>query len=361
LKKRLSMYVFAGLAAWPLMCQAGDSAASIEALNTPAIHVRVPDKVVLIALANAGSRIVAAGEHGVIIYSDDNGKTWTQASVPVDLTLTSLAFATPQIGWAAGHYGVILRTADAGATWQVQLNGIQANQLTREAADAALANHDTSPAVPLAEIRAARFTAGGPDKPFLSVLAQSPSSVTVFGAYRMVMHSDDGGKTWADWSLRIGDRLSHNLYDAAMIGNNVCIAGESGNVYCGTGTNFPAVTSPGPATLLGILPTGDGGILGFGVAGLADRSTDGGRSWTSVSLGAQSNLTCGRVLKSGAILIGGEDGTLYLSADHGKHFHALNQSEPMAIFDLAQATNGDILAAGSGGVLTIPSAALKLN
>ncbi len=356
------MFVLAAsLAAWPLTGQAGDSTVGIEALDTPAIPVRVPDKVVLIALANAGGRILAAGEHGVIIYSDDNGKTWRQASVPVDLTLTSLAFATPQIGWAAGHYGVILHTTDGGATWRLQLDGIQANQLTQEAAEAAQADHDTSPAAPLAELRAARFMAGGPDKPFLSVLAQSTSRVTVFGAYRMVMHSDDGGKTWTDWSLRIGDRLSHNLYDAATIGDKICIAGESGNVYCGTGATFPAVTSPGPATLLGILPTGDGGMLGFGVAGLADRSADGGQSWTSLSLGAQSNLTCGRVLKSGAILIGGEDGSLYLSADHGKNFHALSQSEPMAIFDLTQAPNGDILVAGSGGVFAIPSAALKLN
>jgi len=354
LNKRLSICV---LAAWPLMGQA----AGIEALNTPAIAVRVPYKVVLIALANAGGRILAAGEHGVIIYSDDSGKTWTQASVPVYLTLTSLAFATPKIGWAAGHYGVILNTQDAGATWQMQLNGIQANQLTQAAANAAVQSHDPSPAAPLAEVRAARFMAGGPDKPFLSVLAQSPSSVTVFGAYRMVMHSDDGGKTWADWSLRIGDRLSHNLYDAAVIGGKICVAGESGNVYCGTGADFPAVTSPGPATLLGILPTGDGGMLGFGVAGLADRSADGGQSWASLSLGAQSNLTCGRVLKSGAILIGGEDGSLYLSTDHGRNFHALGQSVPMAIFDLGQAADGDILVAGSGGVLTIPSAALKLN
>jgi photosystem II stability/assembly factor-like uncharacterized protein len=353
--KRLAMFVLAGLAAWPLMGEA----AGIEALDTPAIAVRAPDRVVLIALANAGSRILAAGEHGVIIYSDDNGKTWAQASVPVDLTLTSIAFATPQIGWAAGHYGVILHTQDAGATWQVQLNGIQANQLTQAAADAAQADHDASPAAPLAELRAAHFTAGGPDKPFLSVLAQSASSVTVFGAYRMVMHSDDGGKTWADWSLRIGDRLSHNLYDAAVIGGKICVAAESGNVYCAAGASFPAVTSPGPATLLGILQTGDGGMLSFGVAGLADRSADGGQTWASLTLGAQSNLTCGRVLKSGAILIGGEDGSLYLSTDHGRNFHALAQSEPMAIFDLAQAPDGDILMAGSGGVLTLPSAALK--
>lgn len=353
--------MLATTAAWPFMSQAGGLATDVAALNTPAIAVRVPDKVVLIALANAGARLLAVGEHGVIIYSDDSGKTWTQARVPVDVTLTALGFATPFQGWAVGHYGTILHTADGGATWQLQLNGVQANQLTLAAAKLAEADHATGPAIPLAQLRAAHFLANGPDMPFLSVLAQSASSVTVFGAYRMVMHSDDGGKSWADWSLRIGDRLSNHLYDAAMIGNEICVAGESGHVFCSSnnGASFPAVTSPGPATLLGILPVGAGGMLVFGVAGLAELSSNAGKTWRSVNLGAQSNLTCGRVLKSGVILLGAEDGSLYVSRDHGSHFQPLTQSEPMAIFDLAQAADGNIVLVGSGGVMILPLAAVS--
>jgi photosystem II stability/assembly factor-like uncharacterized protein len=338
---------------FPFVAQAD----TIEALSSPALTVRAPSRVVLIALANAGPRIVAAGEHGVIIYSDDDDKTWAQACVPVDLTLTALAFATPRIGWAAGHYGAVLRTQDGGRTWQLQLDGNQANQLTAAAAAAAPAVPGASPAVPLAAVRASHFLADGPDKPFLSILAENPDRVTVFGAYRMAMHSDDGGKTWTDWSLRVGDRLSHHLYDAAVIGRQICIAAEAGNVFCSSdaGQSFPAVTSPGPATLLGLLPTGDGGMLAYGVAGLADRSADGGQTWSSVALGAQSNITCGRVLKSGAILVGGEDGSLYVSADHGRHFHGFGQSVPMAIFDLIQAASGSIILAGSGGILVLPA------
>ncbi len=333
---------------------------TIEALSTPAIAVRAPSHVVLIALASAGPRLLAAGEHGVIIYSDDDGRSWTQARVPVDVTLTAIAFATPRIGWAAGHYGTILATQDGGQSWHLQLDGNQANQLTAAAAAAAQAAPGTSPAIPLAAIRASHFLADGPDKPFLAILAQSPAQVTVFGAYRLAMHSDDGGKTWTDWSLRIGDRLSHHLYAAARIGAQLCIAAESGNVFCSAdqGASFPAIASPGPATLLGLLPAGDGGMLAFGVAGLADRSADGGKTWSAISLGAQSNLTCGRVLASGAILLGGEDGTLYLSTDQGRHFTPLAQTEPMAIFDLIEAPDGDILAAGSGGIMTIPKTAL---
>jgi photosystem II stability/assembly factor-like uncharacterized protein len=332
-----------------------------DGLHTPAIAVRVPARVVLIAIANAGTRLLAAGEHGVIIYSDDSGKTWTQARVPVDVTLTALDFATPRQGWAAGHYGTILHTVDGGATWQLQLDGNAANQLTLAAARAAQVNDDKSVAAPLAMLRATHFAADGPDKPFLSVLATSASQVTVFGAYRMVMHSDDGGKTWMDWSLRIGDRLSRHLYDAAMIGTRICVVAEAGNVFCSSdgGGSFPAVSSPGPATLLGLLPAGDGGMISFGVAGLAYRSEDGGRRWVAVPVGAQSDLTSGRVLANGAIMLGCEDGSLYVSQNHGDSFHVLGQAEPMAVFDLAQAQDGDVILVGSGGVLTVPFADLN--
>ena len=96
----------------------GDAAPAtgIRALDEGAITVKAPDKVVLIAVARAGNRLVAAGEHGVICYSDDNGITWVQGKVPVDVTLTTVAFVSPTDGWAAGHYGVILHTTDAGAT-----------------------------------------------------------------------------------------------------------------------------------------------------------------------------------------------------------------------------------------------------
>ena len=43
----------------------------------------------LLAIARAGSRIVAAGPRGHIVWSDDEGAHWTQAAVPVSSDLTS--------------------------------------------------------------------------------------------------------------------------------------------------------------------------------------------------------------------------------------------------------------------------------
>jgi photosystem II stability/assembly factor-like uncharacterized protein len=333
------------------------SATDLSAMDRAAIAVKAPDKVVLVAITNAGNRLVAVGEHGVIIVSDDSGRNWRQAQVPVDVTLTCVAFANAQDGWAAGHYGVILHTTDGGLTWQRQLDGIQDNQMTLAAAQAAAAANDPSPGTPLAMARAAHFMAGGPDNPFLTIIALDPDHAMVFGAYRMAVNTTDGGQHWQEWDLHVGDPISHNLYGAARVGVDLYLVGEAGSVFRSTdnGASFPAVTVPAQSTLFMILPTGNGGLFTCGVAGLAFRSADNGQTWTPVDLNTTSNLTAGAVLRSGAIIVGNEAGAIEISTDHAQTFTTLPGFQPMEIFGLTQAADGDVVAVGSAGVSVIPA------
>jgi photosystem II stability/assembly factor-like uncharacterized protein len=329
----------------------------IRNLDTPAIKLKAPGKIVLIAITRAGNRLVAVGEHGGIAYSDDNGTSWTQAQVPVDVTLTCVAFVDAQHGWAAGHYGVILHTNDGGMTWQEQLNGLQANQLTMDAARQAATDGDQSPGAPLALRRAQFFVAAGPDKPFFSILATSPQDAMIFGAYRMVMRTQDGGKTWQDWSLHIDDRLSHNLYDVATDGNSIFIAAETGLTFVSTdgAQSFPETTQPTDASLFAVSPTGDGGIFVCGVAGRAALSEDGGKDWTPVAVGSSSNLTSAHLLTSGILVVTAESGRIFISRDHGHSFTQLPDAPPMSVYDITQAADNDLVAVGSGGVSVIPA------
>ena len=94
----------------------------------------------LLDIAQAGPRLVAVGERGHILYSDDDGQSWRQARVPTTQMLTSVCFINPGHGWAAGHDGIILVTDDGGETWRVQRNGIAAQEQTNlEKREAALA------------------------------------------------------------------------------------------------------------------------------------------------------------------------------------------------------------------------------
>ena len=73
------------------------------------------------ALEKVGDRIYGVGVHGIIIFSDDDGDTWTQADkVPTQNTLTDISCSTEQLCWATGHDATILHSNDSGKTWEVQ-------------------------------------------------------------------------------------------------------------------------------------------------------------------------------------------------------------------------------------------------
>jgi photosystem II stability/assembly factor-like uncharacterized protein len=325
--------------------------------------VKAPDKVFLIAIARAGNRLVAVGEHGVITYSDDNGNSWRQSSVPVTVTLTSIGFADALHGWAAGHYGVILHTSDGGVTWQEQLNGLQANQLTLAAAQAAVAGHSTALGAPLAIKRADAFVADGADKPFLSVLAINPNDATVFGAYRMVMKTTDGGKTWMDRSLNVADPISQNLYDAERAGPDIYIASEAGLVFLSTdgGNSYNQVAPPTDSTLFGILGLGAGDVLAYGVAGRMFSSTDAGKTWQTIDLGTDTNLTAAIRLASGKIVVAEEDGRVFVTDGAVTAFKPLPVSIPMGLFGMAEAADGDVVFVGSNGTASLAASIFSQN
>ncbi|WP_284256673.1 WD40/YVTN/BNR-like repeat-containing protein [Acidocella aquatica] len=325
---------------------------NIMDLTLPAIHVSAPAHDFLDGVAMAGDRIVVVGEHGLIAYSDDDGRTWRQAAVPVSVLLTDVAFANAQDGWAVGHMGVILHTSDGGMTWQKQIDGRNVDALSLAAAQAAQAANSALPTVELAVRRAELFQSIGPDRPFLAVLAQSPQQAIVVGAYRMAIRTNDGGKNWSDISLDVLDRLSHNLYDISSVASGIYVSAETGIVFYSTdgGATFPQVTAPTDATLFGIAPTADGSVFAYGVAGAAYLSHDHGATWQSINVGTTSNITSGLLLKSGALVLVSETGGVYISNDNGLTFRSLPEVMPMLLTALAQMPNGDVVVTGSSGV-----------
>src|SRR5881392_2872753 len=78
---------------------------------------------VLTAITRAGDRLVAVGERGIVIFSDDHGGRWQQAKVPVSVTLCAVRFIDKRQGWVVGHAGVVLATRDGGSSWSKQLDG----------------------------------------------------------------------------------------------------------------------------------------------------------------------------------------------------------------------------------------------
>ena len=65
----------------------------------------------------SGETLVAVGENGVIVRSTDNGDTWARVETESDAALTTVDFATDNLGVAAG-VDVVMYTSDGGRTWQ---------------------------------------------------------------------------------------------------------------------------------------------------------------------------------------------------------------------------------------------------
>ena len=108
----LSILAFA---AAPLQAETSAAADAGYAIESPkAVHSLLLDVV------NTGERLVAVGDRGHILYSNDQGQSWQQAKVPTRQMLTSLFFVDAQHGWVVGHDAQILATSDGGLTWTKQ-------------------------------------------------------------------------------------------------------------------------------------------------------------------------------------------------------------------------------------------------
>jgi len=73
------------------------SAAPVLAADTAAATVYSIESAkavesLLLDVAHAGARLVAVGDRGHILYSDDDGASWAQAKVPTRQMLTSVFF-----------------------------------------------------------------------------------------------------------------------------------------------------------------------------------------------------------------------------------------------------------------------------
>ena len=106
--KRIPLLLCAAVVGYAAAC--GVSAAAPNRFQDPLATAAVPlhgelkpESAPLIALARlpgGGQRLVAAGLRGLIVWSDDAGKHWTQARVPVQSDLVALDFVSATTGWA---------------------------------------------------------------------------------------------------------------------------------------------------------------------------------------------------------------------------------------------------------------------
>jgi len=276
-----------------------------------------PDRVILLDVAMAGKRIVAVGERGVVLLSDDNGKTWTSVRAPVTRTLTAVTFFDDKVGIAVGHGGSVLRTEDGGKTWvQVKIPEIGFDSV-------------------------------------LGITKLGAKDVVAYGAFGMYIRSDDAGKTWTrPHILSKVESFDRHIYKVIKAPNAVVVVAENGSLGRSTdnGVTYEPIKSEYPGSYFGGVTAKDGSVVIFGMRGTVYRSTDSGAKWTKVPVATKTGFNNGLVLDDGTLILVGNSGLVAVSRDNGVTFTLAKTKAGRGLAQAILIGKDELLAVGESGV-----------
>lgn len=357
-------------------------AAAALTLVVAASHADTPTDIAAIPSALAADRLVlditlldgrliAVGEQGHIVVSDDDGVTWKHASVPVSVMLTGVTSSGPQTLWAVGHDGVVLRSDDRGDNWTMPLDGrgIVALQIDaamreierREAELAAISEESPDMESALLALEDAQFdledaemiAEDGLTSPLLGATFISAKVGFVYGAYGVFLATEDGGDNWTLVSGRLDNPNNNHLYALAQsAGGSLFIAGEAGALFRSDdmGGSWQRLDPGYGGSLFGLVAGSDNSMLAYGLRGRIFRSTDNGDSWTGIDNPRRATLLDATQSVDGSLVLVGSGGTMLSSRDNGASFQAMETGTRDPLSAVSRNRAGDLVVAGFQGV-----------
>ncbi|QJR09717.1 Ycf48-like protein [Usitatibacter rugosus] len=279
------------------------------------------ERLLLADATRVGNRVVAVGDRGYVVYSDDNGTTWKRAKAPAAPLLTSVDFFDAKHGWAVGHDSVILATADGGENWTQQ------------------------------------FSAPSEQRPLLDVLFLSAANGFAIGAYGAFYETTDGGKSWNGRKVIADDKHLNSLLK--LSDGKLMILGEAGTVLVSAdaGKTWTVLPSPYKGSFFGGVTTDDGAVVAFGLRGRIYRSADAGKTWKQIDNASVATLMGGSRLPAGALVIAGAAGTVLVSRDQGNSFVPLPTGSNRAFSKALLGAPNSLLLVGEVGArdVALPS------
>lgn len=316
----------------------------------------------LLDITRSDSRLVAVGDQGTVLLSDDEGGSWQQVTVPVSVMLTGVTFSTPQNGWIVGHDGLLARSQDAGQSWQQVMDGTRINTLRLASAQQNYARFEQRVAAQpdnealieqLDELSYSLEDAEiaveeGPTTPLLDIWFRDSSLGFALGGYGLLLKTSDGGDSWKYW----GDRLPNpdgfhlNSMTADHLGR-IYIAGEAGLLLRSDdgGDSWVALDVPYDGSFFALTEYRNRLYL-TGLRGNLFVSSDG-ESWRSQDTGYSTTFN-GAVSSADELLLIGHGGRL-LSSAKGDLFEVLESGGRRSFSAGIDVADGWLLV-GEGGV-----------
>ncbi|MDH3788149.1 MAG: YCF48-related protein [Xanthomonadales bacterium] len=273
------------------------------------------EKSVLLDVARIGDRMVAVGERGHVIFSD-NGTDWKQAEhVPTRSTLTAV-FALGDRLWAGGHDAVIITSGDRGKTWSRQ------------------------------------FFEPDRQQAVMDILFTDQDHGVAIGSYGLVLSTMDGGKTWTDETVDPENDYHLNSMVRFDDGRRM-IAGEAGYSYRSfdDGETWEPLDLPYLGSMWGAVITPGDCVLFYGLRGHVMESCDFGMSWQELETGSLSSLA-GGIYSDDLLVLVGNSGTVLVREDRNisEHLH----SDGVDFAAIIPIEDGRFLLVGEEGVHFYP-------
>jgi len=340
-----------------LQCLQPVSATAFDRVQQSSLHSARAERGLLLDLIEVPGRqrLLAVGEQGSILYSDDRGQNWAQAKTPVSVLLTAVQMVSPNRGWAVGHDGVILRTDDGGESWQLQVSG----QTLLQRQQAALEEVLQTPAVQadpgrqdelqwqLEDIHALLDEGAMPT--LLNLLFLDEQRGFVIGAYGTLFTTRDGGQSWQSLGHRLPnpDRMHLNTLLLTDTGR-LLLAGEAGLLLYSDdlGLSWQAAESPYDGSFFALVQADRLYLLGL--RGHLFSSADGIR-WQPEPVPTRASLN-GAVVQGEMLFLLGQGGVVLRR--QGASFVPV-QPVPRYSYTAGVLLDQRLLLAGEGGIQSI--------
>jgi len=329
----LSLFISMALCGTALAADSSPAAAPANADDASvfALESAKASRSLLLDVTHAGNRMVVVGDRGHILYSDDQGKTWTQAKVPTRQLLTAVYFVDDKHGWAVGHDAQILASSDGGATWTKQFE-----DLKREA-------------------------------PLLDVWFKDLNTGIAVGAYGALLETTDGGQHWEDIGDRLDNEDQYHLNGITYVKDaGLFIVGEMGSMFrsADEGQTWEKLEGPYQGSLFGAVGTSEANtLLAYGLRGNLFRSTDFGSNWEPIALQGERgplefSIANASLMPDNSIVLVGNGGSVMRSTDDGETFTVSNRPDRLSLAGVTEDNKGNLILVGQGGVrVTSPTGA----
>ena len=260
---------------------------------------------------------------GTILHTEDGGTHWQAQKVggPYDV-LNSVTFPTPRSGFAVGEAGIILHTEDGGKSWKQQSSGTQVDLkciafATPQSGWAVgfwgMSRPGQDPQVTIlhTEDGGARWKKqnSNANEPLLFVNFPTINSGWVVGFNGTILHTEDGGASWKKQNSNTKNVLSSVVFATPQ----------------------------------------SGWVVGF--IGTILHTEDGGSTWVKQSSGTRKNLHSVTFTTPQSGWIVGGNGTILHTEDGGSTWVEQSSNTSKHLYSVAFATRQSGWALGTDGTI----------